>query len=343
MSNTLEQIKLPRFVVPFSPRMSPHQVAVEAHSRLWAKEYGLVRNAKAMKRFDMACFSGLAARTYPSANFHDLCIVNDWTVWLFMQDDQFDEAEIGKQSQQLQNYANQVINLLENPRPCTLENDGPLLASLAELWQRMCDGMDEGCQQRFIENNRNYFTACMWEAENRALGYVPTIDEYIVNRRETSALKSCVDLIYLSEKLSFPDEIRDRDDLRGLADMANDALSWANDVISFPKEYARGDVHNLVTAIKYERGVSVQEAVDEAADYSNRTVAAFVELEATVPSFGKEMDKQVDRFISVLKSWIRGNLDWSYVTGRYNVANVVAAGDDPAYLESITTANASSQ
>src|SRR5690606_12185264 len=185
--------------------MSPHQMAVEAHSRAWAQEYGLISNAKAIKRFDMACFRGLAARTYPSANFHDLCIVNDWTVWLFMQDDQFDEAEIGKQSQQLQTYAAQVIDLLENPRPCSVENDGPLVASLAELWQRMCAGMDEGCQRRFIENNRNYFKACQWEAENRALGYIPTIDEYIVNRRETSALKSCVDLIYLSEKLTFPD------------------------------------------------------------------------------------------------------------------------------------------
>ena len=72
---------------------------------------------------------------------------------------------------------------------------------------------------------------------------------------------------------------------------------------------------------------------------TNSTIRSSTQLEATVPSFGKEMDSQVQRFISVLKSWIRGNLDWSYVTGRYNVANVVAAGEEPAYLETITTGN----
>ncbi|QSJ14786.1 hypothetical protein JYQ62_23190 [Nostoc sp. UHCC 0702] len=40
-------------------------------------------------------------------------------------------------------------------------------------------------------------------------------------------------------------------------------------------------------------------------------------LEATIPSFGEEVDAELARYISACHAWIRGNLDWSSHSGRY--------------------------
>jgi hypothetical protein len=46
-------------------------------------------------------------------------------------------------------------------------------------------------------------------------------------------------------------------------------------------------------------------------------VERFIALENDLPSFGAEADGLVRRFMAVLRSWMRGNLDWSYESGRY--------------------------
>jgi hypothetical protein len=80
------------------------------------------------------------------------------------------------------------------------------------------------------------------------------------------------------------------------------------------------DMHNLALVLQHEAGMSLQAAVDEVASFVKREVKSFVALEATLPSFGSTVDSSVRRFVEVLRTWMRGNLDWSYESGRYQVA-----------------------
>jgi hypothetical protein len=49
-------------------------------------------------------------------------------------------------------------------------------------------------------------------------------------------------------------------------------------------------------------------------------VRAFIDLEFNVPVFGAVIDHDLQRYIGILRSWMRGNLDWAISSGRYLAA-----------------------
>jgi hypothetical protein len=77
--------------------------------------------------------------------------------------------------------------------------------------------------------------------------------------------------------------------------------------------------------MQHEYGVSLQEAVDRASGLFNAMVEAYIELEQDTPSFGAEIDPLVQRYLAGLRYWVRGNIDWSYETGRYGQSQTLAA------------------
>jgi 5-epi-alpha-selinene synthase len=76
-------------------------------------------------------------------------------------------------------------------------------------------------------------------------------------------------------------------------------------------------VHNLVVVLRQEHALSLQEAVDEAARIFNARMRDYVELEQRLPSLGVEIDGRLQRYLTGLRCWVRGNMDWSYESGRY--------------------------
>jgi 5-epi-alpha-selinene synthase len=101
---------------------------------------------------------------------------------------------------------------------------------------------------------------------------------------------------------------------------SNNVVCWANDIISLEKEVQRGDVHNLVLVLQQKLDLSLQEAIDRAAEMYNAEIQTFVKLEPHLPSFGKPVDANLRTFVSVLRTRMRGNLDWSLESGRYQSA-----------------------
>jgi 5-epi-alpha-selinene synthase len=108
--------------------------------------------------------------------------------------------------------------------------------------------------------------------------------------------------------------------------MANNVVCWSNDIISLDKEMKRGDVHNLVLALRCEHQLVLQEAIDHAGELHDAEVRAFIDLEPRLPSFGAAVDAELARYVVILRSWMRGNLDWSHASGRYRPAKPVLVG-----------------
>jgi hypothetical protein len=55
-------------------------------------------------------------------------------------------------------------------------------------------------------------------------------------------------------------------------------------------------------------------------------VRRFLELERALPSFGPE-SAAVSRFVKGLRNWMRANIDWSILTGRYQVESSDSLSD----------------
>jgi 5-epi-alpha-selinene synthase len=142
-------------------------------------------------------------------------------------------------------------------------------------------------------------------------------------RRQTSALYLFFDLIELSHGLSLRDDHLEH--VQALRERANDGVSWFNDIVSLEKELRVGDVHNLVIVLRHERQLSLPEAVAQASLLLNARMREYVELEQQLPSLSAECNAHLQPYLMGLRSWVRGNMDWSYESGRYGHERLAGA------------------
>lgn len=313
----LEIIQLPEFYCPFPPALSPHVEAVQPRLNQWMQERRYLRTDAALKQFKAGRFAWVTGRAHPDASFESVLIVATYMSWLFMVDDLCDEAALGREPELLKAQHQELIEAMKHPRSARGE-DNPLVAGLAEIWERMRQRAPPGWEERFIHSFEDYTLGCQWEAENRANQRVPPLAEYMEHRRRSSALFLFFDLIELVEQVALPARLHEQ--VYTLKVLANDMVSWFNDIVSFEKEVRAGDVHNLVILLQHEYRLSPQAAVEQAARLFNARMREYVDLQQRLPSFGAEFDGPFQRYLLGLRSWIRGNMDWSYETGRYGQA-----------------------
>jgi 5-epi-alpha-selinene synthase len=307
----------PEFYCPFPSRLNPNAEAANRHTLAWVKHFNLISDDREWRRLQASKFSWLAARAYPDAPSEGLNIVSDWNTWLFIRDDQCDESGFGRNPDKLIHFHERLTEILIGREPD--ESDRPLAYALHDLCVRLRRAASNDWMCRFIVSVIEYFESSVWEAQNRAAAITPDPLTYVTMRPFTGGLYTDIELIDVVEHISLPLHVRKHETLQGLIRMANNVVCWSNDVISFAKEVRHNDVHNLVVTFQHHYQLSLQDAVRKAADLTNKEVRNFIALKERLPTFGAEIDADVQRFVSVLCSWMRGNLDWSYTSGRYSV------------------------
>ncbi|MBP1150944.1 MULTISPECIES: terpene synthase family protein [Methylocaldum] len=319
----MSTITLPEFYCPFPSRLNSHAEAANRHTLAWVRRFNLVTDDREWQRLEASKFSWLAARAYPDAPYEGLNIVSDWNTWLFIRDDQCDESGFGRSPDKLAHFHERLTEILTGREPN--ETDLPLARALHDLYLRLRQIANDDWMCRFILSVVEYFESSVWEAKNRASGITPDPLTYVTMRPFTGGLYTDIELIDVVEDISLPLHVRKHDTLQNLIRMANNVVCWSNDIISFAKEVQHNDVHNLVVTFQHHRRLSLQDAIQQAAELTNREVRNFIALKEQLPTFGAAIDSDVQRFVSVLCSWMRGNLDWSYSSGRY-VVSIVGNG-----------------
>ncbi|HEU4533663.1 MAG TPA: germacradienol/geosmin synthase, partial [Polyangiaceae bacterium] len=90
-----QPFELPDFYVPWPARLNPNLEAARAHSKAWAREFGILDPPKGEPevwdeaKFDAMDYALLCAYTHPEAPSPELDLVTDWYVWVFYFDDHF--------------------------------------------------------------------------------------------------------------------------------------------------------------------------------------------------------------------------------------------------------------
>lgn len=105
-------------------------------------------------------------------------------------------------------------------------------------------------------------------------------------------------------------------------------------------ERAKGlDGNNFVTVAMRDKGMNIQEAAEYTGAEFNALLHQFLEDRKALPSFGKAVDEDVQKYVFSVSQWVIGNLIWSFETPRYFgaehdevkktlVVNVKDHGDD---------------
>ena len=88
--------------------------------------------------------------------------------------------------------------------------------------------------------------------------------------------------------------------------------------MSYNKEQATGDdQHNVLTIVMIQLGYTLHEALIWVADYHKVLEERFFATIEQLPTFGPNVDPQVQRFIHAMAMWVRANDCWSFESGRY--------------------------
>lgn len=315
---TKEKIILPHLSCPFPEKISPYANQVHAHTLEWVKYFQLVTDEKAFERLRLSKFGRLAARAYPDAALDRLEIISDWNTWLFVIDDQCDESGLGKHPDQLLNLHNRCLEILSGypVKP----DDVPLIHALYDIYHRLRPISTQAWLLRFTKSVSEYFEATFWEAQNRFYQRWPNTDTYILMRPFSGGLYTDIELIEIAEEIDIPCIARAHPCLMELANLTNNVVCWSNDIISLQKEKAHGDMHNMVLVMQHELRISLQESVDLVKKLIDAQIQQFQMVEKQLPTFIEFPDHNLEKYVAVLRSWMRGNLDWAYESKRYNVS-----------------------
>jgi hypothetical protein len=310
---------LPTLYCPFPTLLNPHADAADAHTLQWVQHHRLFTNATRYKHVAALHPGWLAARTTPHADPHRLQLVTDWCSWFFIHDDYCDEGGIGRNPQAMRDLHARFRAVLNGDLPD--EADIPLTTALHELWHRTLPLVADAWQQGFIANMDDFFEAGVWEATNRSKGEIPPLADYLRMRPFTGGMFAYLDLIEMSESLLLPQAVRTHPMVHPLLTMTANIVSWANDVLSLPKELKQGDIHNIVFSMQQSQQLTVQEALDRAAHLHNSEIERFIQVEAALPSFTDSENELLQRYTLTLRTLIRGSLDWLSTSVRYQVTD----------------------
>ncbi|KZT04442.1 terpenoid synthase [Laetiporus sulphureus 93-53] len=253
----------------------------------------------------------LTSMCYPLAGYPQLRVCCDFMNYLFhldnISDEMNDSGTVGT--------AAQVLNVLYHPYAS--QPNTKVGRMTRDYWLRLIATASPGAQQRFIETFDMFFQAVTQQAMDRESGAIPDLESYIAVRRDTSGCKPCWALIEYANNLDLSWEVMDHPIIRGLGEAANDLVTWSNDIFSYNVEQSKGDTHNMIIVVQSQQGLDLQSAVDFVGELCKQSIDRFQYLRENLPSWGPEMDRQVQIYVGGLADWISGSLKWSFESERY--------------------------
>jgi 5-epi-alpha-selinene synthase len=311
----MNEFVLPELYCPFPSQVNKYVDVLEEHALEWVVRFNLIANESAYQHFCKSKIFFLIAGSYPYCQLEELKIANDWLTWMIFLDDYYDISELGKNPVLLKCFHKRLLEILRGAE--VTEQDKPFGYALIDLRERTLQRGNTKWFNFFVQALQGFLDGCVQEAANRSKEILPDIDTYIILRRLTGGMEPLFELIEFCNHLNIPYSLRRNDTFKKLKMMTNNIICWCNDVYSTPKELAIGDNHNLVLLFCNQKKISLEQAIKHVAELHDQEVRSMLNLEASIPFFGQELDVELAKFISSMHTWISSHLNWYSYSGRY--------------------------
>jgi 5-epi-alpha-selinene synthase len=272
---------------------------------------GMLPTEHHVRAAQQAKIGWLVARAFPTAMLRGLQLVADWTVLFCMLDDHLEKL---RPASEVAAYLQHLLDLLR--ADIAGSPDDPFAAGLLDLRSRLLALGPPGHFTNVADRVEELFAGFVAEAENRDRARIPDVASYLQVREVTVGLQVMFALGELLEGFRLPDRVRAHPAIRRLARHTSKIVGCANDLFTYEKELRAGEIHNLVLVLMNERRLPIGEALAQAVALHDHEVRSFLHDLAQLPSFGAA-DADVQCYVTMMRCWIRGHLDWAHETGRY--------------------------
>ncbi|WP_405680926.1 terpene synthase family protein [Streptomyces sp. NBC_00048] len=171
--------------------------------------------------------------------------------------------------------------------------------------------------QRYARTLHEFLDACHAERgliDSRAVLDLPTYEYH----RHRSIGECCLPLLEFALDTDLTDRLDELPELRRLNVLVARHWIGVNDVFSYRKELYSGDTMNEIHLALADNGGNLQAAVDRIAAIVHRVETEFDNLTTTLRAGAAGQDSSLRAYLDALEAMIAGNLEWSYLTPRYN-------------------------
>ncbi|MEH2156815.1 terpene synthase family protein [Nostoc sp.] len=304
--------KLPELIYSsFCSDISPYANEIQKNTLQWASDYGMMTES-----FKKTPSGLLASRAYPKASKETLQIAADWVTWLFLYDDEIDDANLGQEPDKLYILHSELLSILRGNTPT--QEDWAIAHLLANWRDRVSCYVSRDWMERYSSMVALYLEANRWEARNRKLGIVPDVENYIAMRGFSGAVYPCFALMEITDGIELPFYILQSGVGERLQRLACNIIAWSNDIFSFSRERNSNDVNNLVYAVHKHQDIDLQSAVIQVKTMHDKEVHKFEQLLFELPIYrSPQIQENFLRFIKGIQYWITANRDWSIGSTRY--------------------------
>ncbi len=322
---TQHPVKLARLSYPFMTLRHVAPAGFDEMTLAWVKRFKLVNEAQVVGFERIIC--GTAARFgFFSASPEVVGIAADLISWLFLFDDAYPEGTYRFDVHGLETACGQYLNLLE-----TYPNAKPhshFGTALLDLRERMGRHAPASWLARFTQSLRYYFQGCIREAHFRQSNTVPSVAEYMDLRRASFGYAPMADLMELIFGTYLTDEERHSPQVIRLRTLGVDISAYVNDLYSYEKENAVGDVCNIVKVVELNQGLSADAACAQVGQMHDEALGQLLLMESQLNAI--PTSPAVRNLARAIREWSQGHHDWSIRCRRYDPS--LASDFDPKML-----------
>ncbi|KAF8991670.1 isoprenoid synthase domain-containing protein [Cyathus striatus] len=299
----------------FELKSNPDVSQVDQAVRQWFKKFNVYDEARRLEFLTLGRFDLFAALSFPEADTKHLETCLAFFFWAFSTDDLSDEGELMTKPDDIQAGHNISMKMLENPDGSAPKY--PYAAMLHDILQRIKATASPGTYVRFIRAFEAWSQSQVKQAQNRHADRLPSVSEFILMRRATIGAAMVEAMVEYSLDIKIPDYVFQHPIMIAMSDATSDIMTWPNDLCSFNKEQADGDLQNFICCVMMERDIGLQEAIDVILQMIDDRVSDYIELKSCLPSFGAEVDAELARYHKALEYFVQGTVVWYYKSPRY--------------------------
>jgi len=304
-----------------------HRELMEQH-RQWARSFNILPSEARYERYCDTRLDLLAAYQYYDLPLAAAALHSHLMTWFFVFDDIMDidhglEHEVRPYIAEL---CRRHLDVLDGAVPD--ENDPRCMLAFFDFLQRVRQYSGPGFTEwyeRMKHHLREYVMGAYWES---LIG--PTTHEnantamYLQVRHMAVGVAPCLDLMAIT--VGIPRKpIKDNFFIQRLERLAINYSIWVNDLAGLNRDMKRG-LGNVIFTLQQDHSLALPEATRMVARMCDGELDAFLRVEEQLPMLlGMDYEKNkkaCEAYADVLKRWMRGLLDWSARSDRYQRLDV---------------------
>lgn len=255
----------------------------------------------------------------PGADQERLRIICDWGNWIFPFDDIFDNGNFSDDYSGACAIISRLLSVFDEDHK-SLEVQMHATASLVgfhdDIWARIKEKSSSSIAQLYARAMMDYCAGTLDQVQHAEKAHGNNLEHMLSMRRQSVCVATLFALVQFGHDIVLPDFVSENTTIKEIECIGIDLTLMHNDLLSYDKEDAEGVPHNLV-AVCRAQGMSAQMAVDCVAELINSRHVQLNRAMGNVPSWDKETDSQVTRYLLGIQDVIKANLYWSFRSARF--------------------------